>query len=190
MGSVGRIPSPAQGRAPLESQDIPEYCELEGPCQVRPPRAVVTKSLLSGWRTGRKAPPSKAGMEEALPGWILVGLGFESSSGISGDVFALGRGCSWSPPGAESGKVSCHLEISQESSLAPFSQPFPARCLVFSHSCCFSGTLLPGSSHPLIVLGTEQTLAVTQSMRNPSRNPAAKAVISGGCGSGCHCTLT
>lgn len=57
--------------------------------------------------------------------------------------------------------------------------PLSAPCFTFSPSRCFFGTLLPGRSHPLGVLGTKQTLTVTQSTRNPSRNAAAKAVFSG-----------
>lgn len=43
---------------------------------------------------------------------------------------------------------------------------------------------------PIGLLGTKQSLTVTQSTRNPSRNPAAKAVSSGNriCGNGCLCT--
>lgn len=136
VGSVGRIPSPAHGRAPWESQEIPEYPELEGTHQVRSPRAVVTRSLLAGCKTGGKPlPPSKAGMEEALLGWILEGLGFQSSTGFSGDVFALCRGCSWSHPGVERGSVSWHLEILQEllfpllSLHSPSPFPFLVSCL-------------------------------------------------------------
>lgn len=95
-----------------------------------------------------ETPPTKAGMEEALLGWILVGLGFESSTCPSGDVFALCRGCSWSHPGAESGSVSW-----QESPfpLLSLRSPTPLPLLVsrLAPLCCFFGTLSPGHSHPL-----------------------------------------
>lgn len=88
----------------------------------------VLQELQGGGEEGETL-PTKAGMEEALLGWVLVGLGFESSTCSSGDAFALCRGCSWSHPGAASGSVSWHSEIPQESSfpllLLHSPTPFP-----------------------------------------------------------------
>lgn len=126
-------------------------------------------------------------MQEALLGWILLGLGLESSTGLSGDVFALCRGCPWSHPGAEPGKISWHLEIPQESWFLMLSLHSPTPFLLLG-SCLATLVAFLESSHPWSMLGAKQALAVTQSMRNSSRNPAARAVFSGGCGSGWHCT--
>lgn len=135
---------------------FPALQVAELPWRVRRSQNIRSWRGLAGWRTGREAPASKAGMEEALLGWLLVDLRVHN-------LLALGD-----PTG-----------IVIPVAFAPFSRSFPAPCLVFSPSCCSFGTLLPGRSHPLSVLGTKQALTVTQSVRNPSRHPAAKAVYLG-----------
>lgn len=73
---------------------------------------------------------------------------------------------------------------------APFSHPSPAPCFTFSPSLLLFWNPLTRPFTAFGLLGTKQSLTVTQSTRNPSRNPAAKAVSSGNriCGNGCLCT--
>lgn len=73
---------------------------------------------------------------------------------------------------------------------APFSHPSPAPCFMFSPSLLLFWNPLTRPFTAFGLLGTKQSLTVTQSTRNPSRNPAAKAVSSGNriCGNGCLCT--